>query len=79
MRLALLFTQHLCQAQPHPRQTAHQAAGTKLLLFLGVIAGNGGLSSPDVGTMVPTGMLPDLDVDRLRSTEVLVATACGKR
>lgn len=35
------------------------------------MAGNGGLSSPVVGTMVPTGMLPDLDVDRLDSTEAL--------
>lgn len=53
-------------------------------MFLGVIAeaGNGGLSSPDVGTMVPTGMLPDLDVDRLEITKVLAATAVaasGKR
>lgn len=36
-------------------------------MFLGliaeaaVVAGNGGLSSPDVDSMVPTGMLPDPD------------------
>lgn len=37
----------------------------------------GGLSSPDVGTMVPTGMLPDLDVDRLESIKVLMAAAAS--
>lgn len=53
-------------------------------MFLSVIAkaGNGGLSSPDVGTMVPTGMLPDLDVDRPESAKGLAGTAIavsGKR